>query len=138
MFAACASTTPVQRSARTVEKRRGLREMEKAKRYEIEGTILNIPMHWDERSQQYLKDYSDLIESPVCTPEGRPILVSIEDACRYSEPAKDEPGGTTAAPAPTFASPRLPAGGMPQRKDALRREAGASEKRYNERGGKRP
>ena len=91
MFAACASMDPAQRSARAIEKRRGLREMEKAKRYEIEGRILDIPVHWDERSQQYLEDYSSLIENPVYTPEGRPILLTIEDACRYSEPAEDEP-----------------------------------------------
>ena len=65
--------------------------MEKTKRYEIEGRILDIPVHWDERSQQYLEDYSSLIENPVYTPEGRPILLTIEDACRYSEPAEDEP-----------------------------------------------
>ena len=65
--------------------------MVKAKRYEIEGRILDIPVHWDERSQQYLEDYSSLIENPVYTPEGRPILLTIEDACRYSEPAEDEP-----------------------------------------------
>ena len=82
---------PAQRTARAIEKRRGLREMEKAKRYEIEGRILDIPVHWDERSQQYLEDYSSLIENPVYTPEGRPILLTIEDACRYSEPAEDEP-----------------------------------------------
>lgn len=82
---------PAQRSARAIEKRKGLREMEKAKRYEIEGRILDIPVHWDERSQQYLEDYSSLIENPVYTPEGRPILLTIEDACRYSEPAEDEP-----------------------------------------------
>ena len=91
MFAACASMDPAQRTARAIEKRRGLREMEKAKRYEIEGRILDIPVHWDERSQQYLEDYSSLIENPVYTPEGRPILLTIEDACRYSEPAEDEP-----------------------------------------------
>ena len=82
---------PAQRTARAIEKRRGLREMEKAKRYEIEGRILDIPVHWDERSQQYLEDYSSLIENPVYTPEGRPILLTIEDACRYSEPVEDEP-----------------------------------------------
>ena len=53
--------------------------MEKTKRYEIEGRILDIPVHWDERSQQYLEDYSSLIENPVDTPEGRPILLTMED-----------------------------------------------------------
>ncbi len=64
--------------------------MEKAKRYEIEGAILDIPVHWDERSQQYLEDYRGLIETPAYTPEGRPILLTIEDACRYSSPAAGE------------------------------------------------
>ena len=39
--------------------------MEKTKRYEIEGRILDIPVHWDERSQQYLEDYSSLIENSL-------------------------------------------------------------------------
>ncbi len=65
--------------------------MEKVKRYEIEGTILDIPMYWDEHSQKHLEDYSSLIENPAYTQEGRPILLTIEDACRYSEPADDEP-----------------------------------------------
>ena len=65
--------------------------MEKTKQYKIEGAILDIPMHWDEHSQKYLEDYSLLIENPAYTPEGRPILLTIEDACRYSEPADDDP-----------------------------------------------
>ncbi|HIZ77178.1 MAG TPA: hypothetical protein H9669_06120 [Firmicutes bacterium] len=51
VFAACASTIPAQRFARAVKKRKGLRKMEKVKRYEIEGTALDIPMHWDECSR---------------------------------------------------------------------------------------
>ena len=65
--------------------------MEKTKQYKIEGAILDIPMHWDEHSQKYLEDYSLLIENPAYTQEGRPILLTIEDACRYSEPADDDP-----------------------------------------------
>lgn len=65
--------------------------MEKAKRYEIEGTILEIPVYWDERSQKYLEDYSGFIAHPVCTAEGRPILLTIEDACQYADPVDDEP-----------------------------------------------
>lgn len=33
------------------KEKKGAEEMEKVKRYEIEGTALDIPMHWDERSQ---------------------------------------------------------------------------------------
>ena len=65
--------------------------MEKVKRYEIEGTILDIPMYWEERSQKYLEDYSGLIENPAYTPEGRPILLTIEDACPHAVMVDDDP-----------------------------------------------
>lgn len=65
--------------------------MEKVKRYEMEGTILEIPVYWDERSQKYLEDYSSLIEKPAYTREGRPILLTIEDACPHAAPVDHEP-----------------------------------------------
>ena len=65
--------------------------MEKTNRYDIEGTILEIPLRWDEYSQKYLEDYSGFIEHPVCTPNGRPILLTIEDACPYAEMVDDDP-----------------------------------------------
>ena len=81
--------------------------MKKVNRYEIEGAILDLPVYWEERSQKYLEDYSSLIENPVCTPEGRPILLTIEDACRYSEPAEgDEPGCIDCGSCVYFRQPR--------------------------------
>ena len=62
----------------------------KANLYEIGGVPLEIPVVWDEYSQRYLEDYRSFIANPVFTPEGRPIMLTIEDACRYSQPAKGE------------------------------------------------
>ena len=62
----------------------------KANLYEIGGMPLEIPVVWDEYSQRYLEDYRSFIANPVFTPEGRPIMLTIEDACRYSQPAKGE------------------------------------------------
>ena len=63
--------------------------MDKTVRFEIEGTIIELPLKYDERSQKYLEDYRDIIENPVRTPEGRPILLTIEDACSYAEMIDD-------------------------------------------------
>lgn len=65
--------------------------MDKTVRFEIEGTIIELPLKYDEPSQKYLEDYRDIIENPVCTPEGRPILLTIGDACSYAEMIDDEP-----------------------------------------------
>lgn len=62
----------------------------KANLYKIGSKYLEIPLIWDEYSQRYLEDYSDFIAHPVYTPEGCPILLTIEDACIYAEPAEDE------------------------------------------------
>ena len=69
----------------------GGRGMDKTVRFEIEGAIIELPLKFDERSQKYLEDYRDIIENPVRTPEGRPILLTIEDACSYAEMIDDEP-----------------------------------------------
>lgn len=60
-------------------------QMGKIRRYTIEGTILEIPIYWEERSQRYLEDYSCLLEHPVHTKDGYPIFLTIEDACPDAE-----------------------------------------------------
>lgn len=65
--------------------------MEKTVRFEIEGTVIELPLKYNERSQKYLEDYRETIENPVRTREGRPILLTIEDACAYAEMADNEP-----------------------------------------------
>ncbi len=65
--------------------------MEKTVRFEIEGTVIELPLKYDERSHKYLEDYRETIENPVRTREGRPILLTIEDACAYAEMVDSEP-----------------------------------------------
>lgn len=44
--------------------------MDKTVRFDIEGTIIELPMKFDERSQKYLEDYREVIENPVRTRRG--------------------------------------------------------------------
>ena len=66
--------------------------MGKVNRYEYEGKVIEIPLRWDEHSKKEIEDYSLFIEqSPIYTPEGRPILLTIEDACPHAEMVDDDP-----------------------------------------------
>ena len=58
--------------------------------YRFEGVSLEIPLHYDERSNMYIEEYPDFINNPVYTPEGCPILFVGEDACPYAEAADGE------------------------------------------------
>ena len=65
--------------------------MSKVNRYEYEGKIIEIPLRWDEHSKKEIEDYSLFIEqSPIYTPEGRPILLTIEDACPHAVMVDDD------------------------------------------------
>lgn len=55
--------------------------MDKTVRFEIEGTVMELPLKYDERSGKYLEDYGKVIYTPARTPEGRPILFTFDDAC---------------------------------------------------------
>ena len=66
--------------------------MSKINRYEYEGKIIEIPLRWDEHSKKEIEDYSLFIEqSPIYTPEGRPLLLTIEDACPHAVMVDDDP-----------------------------------------------
>lgn len=66
--------------------------MSKANRYEFEGTVIEIPLRWDEHAKKEIEDYGLFLErSPFYTPSGRPILLTIEDACPYAEMVDDDP-----------------------------------------------
>ena len=65
--------------------------MNKTVQFEIEGTVIELPLKYDERSQKYLEDYREVIDNPVRTPEGRPILFTFDDACAYAEMVDSEP-----------------------------------------------
>lgn len=59
--------------------------MDKTVRFEIEGTVIELPLKYDERSGKYLEDYGKVIDTPARTPEGRPILFTFDDACAYAD-----------------------------------------------------
>ena len=66
--------------------------MSKVNRYEYEGKVIEIPLRWDEHSKKEIEDYNLFIEqSPIYTPEGRPILLTIEDACPHAVMVDDDP-----------------------------------------------
>lgn len=66
--------------------------MDKANRYEFEGTVIEIPLRWDEHAKKEIEDYGPFLErSPFYTLTGRPILLTIEDACPYAEMVDDDP-----------------------------------------------
>ena len=59
--------------------------MEKTKKYNVEGATLTIPLRYDEDSGRYMEVYPDFIKDPVYTPEGNPIMLTLEDACAFGE-----------------------------------------------------
>lgn len=59
--------------------------MEKIKKYNIEGTLLEIPLRYDEKSGRYMEEYPDFVKEPVYTPGGCPIMLTLEDACAFGE-----------------------------------------------------
>ena len=59
--------------------------MDKTRHYEFEGVTLEIPLHYDPRSDRYLEEYPDFISNPVYTPAGCQVLFAGEDACPYAE-----------------------------------------------------
>ena len=67
--------------------------MGKTNRYELDGEVLEIPLRWDERTQSYVEDYEEYYDGPAYTPAGRPILLTIEDACPHAEMMDDDPAG---------------------------------------------
>ena len=59
--------------------------MEKVKTYNVEGAALTIPLRYDETSGKYMEVYPDFIQNPIYTPEGYPIMLTLEDACAFGE-----------------------------------------------------
>ena len=59
--------------------------MKRTRRYKIDGEAVDIPLRWDERTQAYVEDCNSVIECPIYTPSGYPILLTIEDACPHAD-----------------------------------------------------
>ena len=80
--------------------------MSKVNRYEHEGKVIEIPLRWDEHSKKEIEDYSLFIEqSPIYTPEGHPIFLTIEDACPYAEMVDDDPASVDCGSCVYFRQP---------------------------------
>ena len=65
--------------------------MKKVNRYEFEGEVIEVPVYWDDHLQREAESYEGYYDGPVYTPAGRPILLTIEDACPYAEMVDDAP-----------------------------------------------
>lgn len=52
---------------------------------------MEIPLRWDADSQTYVEDYGSVIEKPIYSPSGHPILLTIEDACPHADMADGDP-----------------------------------------------
>lgn len=63
--------------------------MGKARQYNIEGLLLEIPLCYDELAGKEIEVFPDFIENPVYTPEGNPVMFTGEDACVDGEAPDD-------------------------------------------------
>ena len=61
--------------------------MKKTRRHNIEGVTLDVPLRYDQRTGREIEEYPDLLEYPVYTPAGCPVMLTVEDACGYGETA---------------------------------------------------
>ncbi len=55
--------------------------MDRVRRYEFEGVVLDIPLRFDEKSGMDIEIYPDFIEQPLYTPAGNRVMFAGEDAC---------------------------------------------------------
>lgn len=60
-------------------------------RYEFEGEMIDVPVYWDDHLKRKVEDYEDYCKHPGHTPAGRPILLTIEDACPHAEMVDNDP-----------------------------------------------
>ncbi len=55
------------------------------RRYEFEGVVIEIPVHYDSGAGIYIEDYPDFAENPIWTEKGHQVMFVGEDACLYAE-----------------------------------------------------
>lgn len=61
-------------------------QTEELRRYDIEGAVLETELCLDELTGLYIEILPDLIEKPVYTAKGNPVMFTGEDACSYGQP----------------------------------------------------
>lgn len=67
--------------------------MGRVNRYEFQGEMIQVPVVWDEALGREAEDYEDYYAGPVYTPAGRPVLLTLEDACPHAEMVGNDPAG---------------------------------------------
>ena len=65
--------------------------MGRVNRYEFQGEVIQVPVAWDEALGREAEDYEDYYDGPVYTSAGRPVLLTIEDACPEADMVDDDP-----------------------------------------------
>ena len=63
----------------------------KTKTVVIGGTVLELPLRWNQRAQMYIEQYPDLLTRPVYTRSGERIMLTIEDACPLGRDRAGQP-----------------------------------------------
>lgn len=66
------------------------RQTEELRRYDIEGAVLETELCLDELTGLYIEILPGLIEKPVYTAKGNPVMFTGEDACSYGQPREGE------------------------------------------------
>ncbi len=59
--------------------------MGETRKYEIDGMIVEIPLYRDEITRKVFENYGHLIENTHYTPEGKPLVLCLDDACKFGE-----------------------------------------------------
>ena len=63
--------------------------MGQAVHYNIEGAEFDVPTRYDAATRRELELLPDLLETPIYTPAGERVMLTIEDACENAAPADD-------------------------------------------------
>ena len=62
------------------------------RRFHLEGFTLDLPLRREEGTGRLLTDYGPFLDrSPLYTPAGCPILLTMEDACPHAEMVDNDP-----------------------------------------------
>ena len=51
--------------------------------YDLDGMLLKVPVHYDERTGKYLEVYPDFQAEPIYTIGGYRCTAAVEDACSF-------------------------------------------------------
>ena len=58
--------------------------------YNIEGAEFDVPVYYDELAGRETEHLPDFLETPIYTPSGERVMLTIEDACASAAPADGE------------------------------------------------